>query len=94
MIDWRAQHAMKNATDYLSYTIFELQNARKLQQEMIAAEEETANETVKKLDQFDADDIEYLINASTHIRRMIEILTVKYKTIREHENAGRESEGE
>ena len=35
MIDWRAQHALKNASDYLNYAIFELQNARKLQQEMI-----------------------------------------------------------
>lgn len=75
MIDWRAQHAMKNATDYLNYAISELQNARKLQQEMIDSEEETADETEKEFNQFDADEIEYLINRGIHIRKMIEILT-------------------
>lgn len=87
MIDWRAQHALKNASDYLNYMIFELQNARKLQQEMIDSEEETADETEKGFDQFDADEIEYLINSGVHIRKMIEILTVKNNTIRERKNA-------
>lgn len=87
MIDWRAQHALKNAMDYLNYVIFELQNARKLQQEMIDSEEETADETEKGFDQFDADEIEYLINSGIHIRKMIEILTVKNNTIRERQNA-------
>lgn len=87
MIDWRAQHALKNATDYLNYVIFELQNARKLQQEMIDSEEETADETEKGFDQFDAEEIEYLINSGIHIRKMIEILTVKNNTIRERKNA-------
>ena len=87
MIDWRAQHALKNATDYLNYVIFELQNTRKLQQEMIDSEEETADETEKEFDQFDAEQIEYLINSSIHIRKMIEILTVKNNTIRERMNA-------
>ena len=87
MIDWRAQHALKNASDYLNYMIFELQNARMLQQEMIDSEEETADETEKGFDQFDADEIEYLINSGVHIRKMIEILTVKNNTIRERKNA-------
>lgn len=87
MIDWRAQHALKNATDYINYVIFELQNARKLQQEMIDSEDETADETEKEFDQFDADEIEYLINSGIHIRKMIEILTVKNNTIRERNNA-------
>ena len=87
MIDWRAQHALKNATDYLNYVIFELQNTRKLQQEMIDSEEETADETEKEFDQFDADEIEYLINSGIHIRKMVEILTVKKNTIRERQNA-------
>lgn len=87
MIDWRAQHALKNATDYINYVIFELQNARKLQQEMIDSEDETADETEKEFDQFDADEIEYLINSGIHIRKMIEILTVKNNTIRERKNA-------
>ena len=87
MIDWRAQHALKNASDYLNYAIFELQNARKLQQEMIDSEEETTDETEKGFDQFDADEIEYLINSGVHIRKMIEILTVKNNTIRERRNA-------
>ena len=86
MIDWRAQHALKNASDYLNYAIWELQNARKLQQEMIDSEE-TADETEKEFDQFDAEQIEYLINSSIHIRKMIEILTVKNNTIRERMNA-------
>ena len=87
MIVWRAQHALKIASDYLNYAIFELQNARKVQQEMIDSEEETADETEKEFDQFDADEIEYLINSGIHIRKMIEILTVKNNTIRERMNA-------
>lgn len=87
MIDWRAQHAMKNAMDYLNYAIFELQNARKLQQEMIDSEDETADETEKEFDQFDADEIEYLINSGIHIREMIKILTVNNDTISERKNA-------
>ena len=87
MIDCRAKHALKYASEYLNYVIFELQNARKLQQEMIDSEEETADETEKEFDQFDADEIEYLINSGIHIRKMVEILTVKKNTIRERQNA-------
>lgn len=86
MIDCRAKHALKYASEYLNYVIFELQNARKLQQEMIDSEE-TADETEKEFDQFDADEIEYLINSGNHIRKMVEILTVKNNTIRERQNA-------
>ena len=87
MIDWRAQHALKNATDYLNYVIFELQNSRKLQQEMIDSEEETADETEKEFDQFDAEQIDYLIRSSIHIKEMIKIMTVENDTIRERMNA-------
>lgn len=87
MIDWRARHAMKNASDYLNYAIFELQNAQKLQQEMIDSEEETADDTEKEFDQFDAEQIDYLIRSGIHIREMIRILTVKNDTIRERMNA-------
>lgn len=87
MIDWRAQHALKNATDYINYAIFELQNARKLQQEMIDSEDETADETEKEFDQFDAEQIDYLIRSGIHIREMIKIMTVKNDTIRERKNA-------
>ena len=86
MIDWRAQHALKNASDYLNYAIWELQNARKLQQEMIDSEE-TADETEKEFDEFDSEQIDYLIRSSIHIREMIKIMTVKNDTIRERMNA-------
>ena len=86
MIDWRAQHALKNASDYLNYAIWELQNARKLQQEMIDSEE-TADETEKEFDEFDSEQIDYLIRSGIHIRKMVEILTVKNNTIRERMNA-------
>lgn len=89
MIDWRAKHAMKNAMDYLNNAIFELQNARELQQEMIRTDE-SADKTDQKFDQFDAEQIEYLIKTSLHIRAMIKILSVKIDSIRERENAGRE----
>ena len=86
MIEWRAQHAMKNASDYLNYVIFELQNARKLQQEMIQTDE-TSDETEKEFDEIDAEQIDYLIKSSIHIRDMIKIMTVKNDTIRERRNA-------
>lgn len=86
MIDWRAHHALKNASDYLNYAIWELQNARKLQQEMIQTDE-TSDETEKEFDEFDAEQIDYLIKSSIHIREMIKIMTVKNDTIRERKNA-------
>ena len=87
MIDWRAKHALKNASDYLNYVIFELQNARKLQQEMIESEDETSDETEKEFDEFDSEQIDYLIRSGIHIREMIKIMTVKNDTIRERMNA-------
>lgn len=86
MIDWRAQHALKNAMDYLNYAIFELQNARKLQQEMIQTDE-SSDETEKEFNEFDAEQIDYLVKSSIHIREMIKIMTVKNDTIRERMNA-------
>lgn len=86
MIDWRAQHAVKSAADYLNYAIFELQYARKLQQEMIQTDE-TSDETAKEFDEFDAEQIDYLIKSAIHIREMIKIMTVKNDTIRERMNA-------
>ena len=91
MIDWRAKHAMKNAMNYLNYAILELQNARELQHEMIRTDE-SADKTDQEFDQFDAEQIEYLIKTSLHIKAMIQILSVKIDSIRERENAGRESE--
>lgn len=90
MIDWRAQHALKNATDYINYVIFELQNARKLQQEMIQTDE-SSDEMEKGFDEFDAEQIDYLVKSSIHIKEMIEILTVKNNTIRERRNAAEDA---
>lgn len=82
MIDWRAQHAMKNASDYLNYVRHELQNARRLQCEMIDTDSETADATEKEFDVFAADQIDYLISVSNHIREMIKIMTENNDTLR------------